>query len=169
MSSSGFFSRTTAFWRGVSTVRVSTVIDRSPAAVWAELRDISAHVEWMHDAVAIRFLSEGTEGVGTTFECDTKVGPFALTDVMEITSWQEPSLLGVRHVGLVTGIGAFISSPRPPRSTELCWEERLVFPWWMGGPVGVLLAKPVLARIWRQNLRRLRKRVELFSEEGPSG
>ena len=24
---------------------------------------------------------------GTTFDCDTKIGPFALTDRMEITEW----------------------------------------------------------------------------------
>ena len=42
----------------------------------------------MADAVAIRFETEQTRGVGTKFLCDTKVGPIRLTDQMEITEWQ---------------------------------------------------------------------------------
>ena len=54
---------------------VEVVIDAAPDVVWDDLRDISRHVEWMHDAVAIRFTSEQREGVGTAFDCETAVGP----------------------------------------------------------------------------------------------
>ena len=66
-------------------INVSTVIDARPGEVWAVVEDIASHVDWMADAEAIRFTTERTSGVGTTFECDTKVGPFRLTDVMQIT------------------------------------------------------------------------------------
>ena len=72
-------------------------------AVWAAVEDVGSHVEWMADAEAIRFTSASTSGVGTTFECDTKVGPLRLTDLMEITRWEPGKAMGVRHVGLVTG------------------------------------------------------------------
>ena len=41
-------------------IRVSTVIDASPKAVWADVEDVQSHTEWMADAVAIRFLSDRT-------------------------------------------------------------------------------------------------------------
>jgi hypothetical protein len=40
------------------------------------------------------------------------------------------------------------------------WSETLQFPWWMGGAAGARVARPVLAAVWRRNLRRLRTRVE---------
>jgi hypothetical protein len=144
----------------VSTIRVSTVIDATPATVWACVEDIATHVDWMQDAVAIRFASEQTAGVGTRFECDTKVGPIRLTDHMEITEWVEGEAMGVRHVGVVTGSGRFTLRPVGAHHTEFAWEERLTFPWWLAGPVGARAGAPVLRRIWTHNLRALRELVE---------
>jgi len=144
----------------MSAVTVATEIDRPPSEVWAYLRDISSHVEWMADAAEIRFTSATTEGTGTTFECDTRVGPFRLTDVMTITSWVDEAEMGVRHEGVVTGVGRFTLEPLPGDRTRFTWSERLSFPLWLGGPVGELAAKPVLTAIWRRNLRRLEGRLE---------
>ena len=141
-------------------VIVSTVIERSPAQVWADVRNIESHVAWMQDAAEIRFLSENREGPGTRFECDTKVGPLSLTDVMEITAWEDERRMGVRHVGLVTGTGEFTLAELGRERTEFQWQEDLSFPWFMGGPVGAFLARPVLRLIWKRNLSRLKSRIE---------
>jgi uncharacterized protein YndB with AHSA1/START domain len=145
-------------------VVVSTTIDRTPAEVWADVRDISSHVTWMQDAAEIRFVTEARdgvhEGVGTKFECDTKIGPLKLTDVMEITSWEDERRMGVRHVGLVEGTGEFTLSDRPGGGTEFRWEEDLVFPWFLGGPIGAFFARPVLRFVWKRNLARLKQRIE---------
>jgi uncharacterized protein YndB with AHSA1/START domain len=146
--------------RTVSTIRVSTVIDASPAEVWASIEDVASHVRWMEDAVAIRVTSRQRTGVGTTFDCDTKVGPLRLTDRMEITRWQPGRAMGVRHVGLVTGRGAFTLRRTRDGRTRFTWKERLVFPWWMGGPFGAVLGGEVLRVIWARNLRNLRRLVE---------
>ena len=148
---------------GSHAVVVSTVIDRSPAEVWADVRNIESHVTWMQDAAAIRFLSEEREGTGTRFECDTKVGPVSLTDVMEITSWEEERRMGVRHVGLVEGTGEFTLTEISPGRTEFRWEEDLLFPWFLGGPIGAFFARPVLRRVWKGNLKRLTTRIEQHS------
>lgn len=145
--------------RGHAVV-VSTIIERSPAEVWADVREIESHVSWMQDAAAIRFLSEQREGQGTRFECDTKVGPFSLTDIMEITSWEDERRMGVRHVGLVEGTGEFTLIELGPDRTEFRWEEDLVFPWFLGGPVGAFFARPVLRWVWKGNLKRLTARIE---------
>ncbi|MDH3682568.1 MAG: SRPBCC family protein [Acidimicrobiia bacterium] len=141
-------------------VVVGTIIDRSPAQVWADVRDIASHVDWMHDAVEIRFLSNAREGLGTRFECDTKVGPFSLTDVMEITAWDDEQRMGVRHVGLVEGTGEFTLRDLGSNRTEFRWQEDLFFPWFMGGPIGAFLARPILRFIWNRNLARLKARIE---------
>lgn len=151
--------------RGVSRLTVSTTLDATPDEVWAAVEDIGSHVEWMEDAVAIRFTSERTSGVGTTFDCDTKVGPFRLVDHMEITEWSPGKAMGVRHVGLVTGTGVFRLEPKGGRRrsaprTRFVWTEKLRFPWWMGGPLGALAAKPVLKHVWRTNLRNLKAIVD---------
>lgn len=141
-------------------MRVSVVVRATPAGVWAELRDIESHAEWMADAAAIRFTSRRREGVGTEFECDTVVGPFRLTDRMTVTEWRDRRAMGVRHVGVVTGTGRFTLRRIGARRTRLTWDESLEFPWWMGGPAGVFVAGPVLRRIWRGNLERLKRRIE---------
>lgn len=139
---------------------VSTVIEATPTQVWDVVRVVEDHVEWMADAEAIRFTSDRTSGVGTTFECDTKVGPARLTDEMEITEWVDEQVMGVRHVGLVTGAGRFTLTPSGPGRTEFRWEEDLTFPVWMGGPLRDPVGGRVLERIWRRNLVRLKDIVE---------
>ena len=141
-------------------VVVATVIERTPAEVWADVRDISSHVTWMQDAAEIRFVSDQHEGLGATFECDTKIGPLSLTDVMEITSWEDERRMGVRHVGLVEGTGEFTLSAVGSGSTEFRWEEDLTFPWYFGGPVGAFCSRPVLRWVWMRNLTRLKARIE---------
>jgi hypothetical protein len=138
---------------------VSVVIERPPSEVWSDIRDIGSHVDWMHDAVAIRFVTESTEGVGTRFECDTKVGPLSTTDVMEITEWEPERRMGVRHIGLVEGVGEF-SLVDVPNGTEFRWSEDLRFPWFMGGALGAFAARPILRWIWSRNLRALKVRIE---------
>lgn len=141
---------------------VSVEIDATPERVWEVVEPVERHVDWMHDAVAIRFTSDQTRGAGTEFLCDTKVGPFKLVDRMEITEWETAKVMGVRHTGLVTGSGKFTLEPIDlGRRTRFTWAEDLVFPWWMGGPIGAWIGgKIALGPIWRRNLRNLKRIVE---------
>lgn len=68
--------------------------------------------------------------------------------------------MAVRHVGLVTGEGTFTISRRRGGRSRFRWRERLVFPWWMGGPVGGLVGARIMKRIWTRNLRTLKALVE---------
>lgn len=122
--------------------------------MWDAVRDIESHVRWMDDARSITFTSP------TTFECLTVVGPFRTVDRMEIVSWDEGRSMGIRHEGVVRGEGRFELTPvGGGTSTRFSWAERLWFPWWMGGPLGAAMARPVLRRIWRRNLANLRALV----------
>lgn len=139
-------------------ITVEIELDATPAVVWSDVRNIASHVEWMHDAESIWFTSAAREGVGTTFECETKVGPIQLADVMEITEWVDEEIMGVRHSGVVTGVGAFSLSPTSGDRTLFRWAEELTFPWWLGGPVGEPFGSIVLKMIWKRNLQNLSKR-----------
>ena len=130
------------------------MIDAPPAVVWAHVRDIESHVQWMADAERIELTSP------TTFDCLTVVGPFRLRDRMEIVEWSEGEAIGIRHVGLVRGEGRFTLQEAGPGRTWFTWDERLRFPWWMGGPVGGVGGRFVMRRIWKKNLRTLKDLVE---------
>ncbi|MFL6204058.1 MAG: SRPBCC family protein [Acidimicrobiales bacterium] len=142
----------------MARIKVSTVLDAPPDVVWADLADISTHVEWMADARAIRFLSPQTSGVGTRFECDTKVGPLTLTDVMEITEWTPGRAMGVTHTGLITGRGRFTLRKARRGRTRFQWKEELTYPTRLGGRFGALVSAPALRWVWKRNLRRLASR-----------
>lgn len=139
-------------------ITVSTELDAPPDVVWEDLKNLRSHQEWMHDAESIWITSRQSSGVGTTFDCETKVGPIRLNDQMEITEWVEGERMGVRHNGLVTGEGAFAMSALPGDRTLFRWDEELSFPWWLGGPVGEPFGSVILKKIWERNLKNLRSR-----------
>ena len=60
-------------------------------------------------------------------------------------------------------IAAFRAARSPidlGRRTRFTWTETLHFPWWLGGPFGAFVSKPILKRVWKGNLRRLALRFE---------
>lgn len=141
-------------------IRVGITIDASPERVWDEVEVIETHTQWMADAVAINFTSRSTRGVGTEFDCLTKVGPLRTTDKMRVTEWKPQQVMGIEHTGFVSGSGHFTLTRKRGGRTQFVWTERLRFPWWMGGFVGEQFARPILRHIWKGNLRRLKARVE---------
>ena len=144
----------------MATICVTIEIAASPKQVWEVVKDISDHVNSMKDAERIDFLSEQVSGVGTMFDCATKVGPFRLKDKMEITEWVDEKSMGVSHEGLVTGTGRFSLVETKSNETRFTWEETLHFPYWMGGPLRNPVGTRLLALIWRKNLRLLKEQVE---------
>lgn len=140
----------------MSHIRVAIDIAAPIERVWQVVEPVERHVDWMADAESIEFVTEQRRGVGTAFLCRTKVGPIRLTDKMHITRWEPGRAMGVQHVGLVTGSGVFTLDALDASRTRFTWEERLTFPWWLGGPLGAFVGgKIVLRAIWRANLRRL--------------
>jgi Polyketide cyclase / dehydrase and lipid transport len=143
-------------------IQVSTELNATPAEVWDIVEPVERHVDWMADAVAIHFQTEQTRGVGTTFLCDTKVGPITLQDHMEITEWEPGRKMGVKHTGVVTGSGVFELAPIDlDRRTRFTWTEDLRFPWFLGGRLGeVVGGQFVMKQIWKRNLRKLQALVD---------
>lgn len=133
-------------------IRVEKSIQANREAVWSELANLANHASWMKDAVELEFLGAQRSGIGTRMRVPTRVGPFRTTDVLEVTGWVEGESISVDHEGLVSGSGQFILDGDAP--TVIVWEETLRFPWWVGGPVTAVFARPILRAIWAGNLRR---------------
>ena len=145
----------------MGSIRVAIDINATTQRVWEIVEPIERHVDWMTDAVAIRFKTDQTRGTGTEFYCDTKVGPIKLVDEMKITSWVPLKAMGVTHTGVVTGTGEFTLEALTPTTTRFVWTEVLVFPWWLGGKLGALVGGQIVMKaIWRKNLRILKKLAE---------
>ncbi len=146
----------------MTRIVVSTEYDADVDTVWSVLEPVDRHIDWMADAETIRFQGVQMRGVGTSFDCVTKIGPIRLTDRMVVTEWEPAAAMGVRHEGVVTGTGRFTLTPiGGGRRTRFTWQEELTFPWWLGGRLGSSIGGPtVMRRIWRGNLNRLRPLVE---------
>ncbi|HLF99234.1 MAG TPA: SRPBCC family protein [Acidimicrobiia bacterium] len=144
----------------MTRLHVEVVIDAPPAAVWAEIEDVASHVEWMAEAVAIRFRSAQHQGVGTEIECDTRVGPLTTTDVLRFVEWTPPRVMGIEHTGAVKGSGRFLLEPIADSRTRFAWDEDLTFPLRLGGRLGGVVGAALLRRVWARNLTRLKRRIE---------
>jgi len=138
-------------------IALSIDIDAPVAAVWNDLANLASHAEWMVEAESIEFVGEIREGAGAILRVVTRVGPFRTVDVIEVTVWEPPFVMGVHHRGTVAGSGRF-SLDAISTGTRFTWSETLAFPWLLGGQITAFIARPVLRAIWERNLERFRKR-----------
>lgn len=143
----------------MGSVDVFIDISASPEVVWADISNLGSHAEWMADVVRIEFDGALRTGVGATMRVLTRVGPLRTVDVIRVIGWEPPHLMEVVHEGVVTGSGVFRLESSGD-GTRFRWSEQLGMPWYFGGALGAYLAAPILARIWRGNLRRLAARFD---------
>ena len=142
------------------TITVETTIDASIDEVWDEVSLIENHSNWMKDAVKIDFESEIKSGVGTKIKVLTKIGPIKLYDYMTFTKWEDKNVIGVDHVGIVKGKGEMQFTKISDTTTKFSWAETLIFPFYLGGPIGEFFGKPIFNLIWKENLKNLKKEIE---------
>lgn len=140
-------------------VEVAVTVPAPIQEVWDDLAQLESHAEWMRDAEAIEFLTDQTEGVGTRMRVPTRVGPLTTVDEMEFTRWEPPHLMAISHQGKFTGEGE-IALQETLGGTVVTWRERIKFPWIFGGPIGEVIASPILRWIWKTNLEALAARFE---------
>ncbi len=143
----------------MANVTVSVDLPKDPETVWEDVSQLETHVEWMADAESIEFQSEQRRGTGVVMRVLTRVGFIRTADVIRVVSWDPPHSIGVVHEGLVTGTGEF-RLDAIDGGTRFTWDEKLRLPWFLGGPIGSVVARPILAWVWRRNLRRLAGRFE---------
>ena len=133
-------------------------VEAPPQQVWAALADWARQGEWML-ATDVRTVGGPAQEVGGRIEARTGVPVPGRRHVgvlasMEITRWEPPVRVDVRHTGrVVRGGGVFQVRPRAGGSTFV-WTELLELPLGALGRAGWPLLRPVMRAGVRLSLRR---------------
>ncbi|MDF5758162.1 SRPBCC family protein [Spongiactinospora sp. TRM90649] len=136
-------------------VRVSVDSRARPERVFGVLTDWPRHREWMPLTRAEVTSGDG-RSPGSHLAAFTGLGPLGFVDTMEITGWDPPNQVTVRHTGwLVRGTGTFQIVARRTGGSTIVWEERLRPPFGAAGRLGWELARPLGEAFFRLALRRL--------------
>ena len=132
------------------------MLPAGPAEVWAVLMDWERQADWMLDADSVTVVSERREGVGVRLAVRTRLfGVPAFTEPMEVTGWEPPRRLTIRHGALVSGTGTWSLEP-VTGGTRFTWSEdiRLATP--VIGGVAARLYRPVMHTLMGRAMRGLR-------------
>jgi hypothetical protein len=125
----------------------------------------------MREASDFEVVSPHREGVGVEALATVRIGGISTRDRIRVDVWEPGRHLGIAHLGWVAGRGDLRLAPLGPHETRLDWREELVPPWGVAGAVGLLLFRPLLARVFRRDLRMLgelvRKATDGRYPEGP--
>lgn len=133
-----------------------------PERIWQVLSDWERQSEWMPDVAWMRLLGPERE-FGARLEVRTKVfGVPLATDLIEVTAWDPPRRLAIRHVGVVVGTGEWSLAPTP-QGTVFTWVEAFRMSPPILGDLGLWLYSPWQRMMLRRSIRNLKLIVEGLS------
>lgn len=135
------------------------VLPCAPDEAWAVLMDWERQADWMLDADSVRVVSDQREGVGVRLAVRTRLfGVPAFTEPMEVTGWDPPVELRIRHGGPVSGEGTWRLEPADG-GTRFSWTEeiRLALPL-IGEPAARIYA-PVMHALMGRAMASLRTHI----------
>ena len=145
-------------------IRSVIVIDAPIERVWVVVADVEGQPRWMHEMKAVRVLTAGPIGVGTTAEAEIRILGISVLDPVVITTFEPPRRFAIRHVGRFTGDGTIDLEPGADGSTTVViWVETLVAPYFPH--LGGVVLGPILGRIFQADLGHLRDLIE----QSPTG
>ena len=129
-----------------------------PEAVFQAVADWERQSDWV--AFTTVTAEGGPHRVGERLLAVTKVAGVGFSDPMEVTRWEPPRRVDVRHLGRVLrGTGTFLVEPAPGGAWFL-WSEDLDLPLGVAGRLGFAVVGPAFRRMLRRSLRRLARMVE---------
>ena len=132
-------------------------VDAAPEHVWAVLVDWAGQGRWML-ATDVAPVDGDGRGVGGRLAATTGVRlrgrRRGVLDTMEITRWEPPRLVEVRHTGrVIRGRGVFEVWSRGSRA-GLAWTEGFDLPLGRVGRLGWPVVRPLVRAGLRLSLRR---------------
>jgi hypothetical protein len=129
-----------------------------PEAVFAAVADWEGQTEWV--ALTTVTADGGPHRVGERLVADTRLLGVGFRDPMEVTRFDPPSRIDVRHLGrVVRGTGTFLVEPAPG-GAWFVWAEDVELPLGVAGRLGFAVVGPAFRLLLRRSLRRLARRVE---------
>jgi carbon monoxide dehydrogenase subunit G len=139
-------------------VRVEREIDLpvTPEEAWTVLTDWERQADWMLDADRVEVVSERRDGTGVRLAVRTLLfGIPAFTEPMEVTAWEPPRELGIRHGGPVRGAGRWCLEPLAG-GTRFVWTEQVSLRVPLVGDLAARLYAPVMRRLMGRAMAGLR-------------
>jgi carbon monoxide dehydrogenase subunit G len=141
---------------------VRAVLHAPPARVWAVMTDWERQASWMPDVAWIRVIGP-ERAQGARLLVRTKdFGIPAVTDEVQVTRWEPPTRLAVRHLGLVKGGGEWRLEP-VDGGTHFEWIEDLSLPFGLFGELALRMYGPVQRSMLRRSARNLRRMADAAS------
>lgn len=135
-------------------IHLSIVVDAPIARAWELLSDIDRQPEWMHEMKQVTMLTPPPVGVGSRGRATVRIFGIGTTDEVVITRFEPPRTFAIRHEGHFVGEGEITLVALDRERTRVDWMEYLRPP--LFGTLGGFLQRPILAAIFRSDLRSLR-------------
>ena len=140
-------------------VRREIVLPCRREEAWRVLVDWERQAEWMLDADAVRVVSDQREGVGVRLAVRTRLfGIPAFTEPVEVTAWDPPGELRIRHGGPVAGEGAWLLE-EVEGGTRFAWTECIALAVPLVGDLAAAAYAPVMRWLMGRAMRGLRTYV----------
>ena len=134
-------------------IETAATMPGPPEVVWDLITEWENQGDWMLEASRFRVLSDRREGVGVRAEAVITIGGITTKDEVEVVGWEPPRRLAIEHRGWVSGRGELRLTPVGNDATYVRWREELQPPWGVAGAVGLSAFKPLMARVFRRDLR----------------
>ncbi len=123
-----------------------------PEVVWELITDWEHQDDWMLEASDFAVVSSHREGIGVLAEATISIGGIKTRDRVRITQWEPGQVLGIAHLGWVSGHADMRLLPSNG-STRLVWSEHFTPPLGVVGALGLTLFKPIMYRIFMRDVR----------------
>lgn len=123
-----------------------------PEIVWELITDWEHQDDWMLEATDFAVVSAHREGIGVEAEATISIGGIQTRDRVRITQWEPRQVLGIEHLGWVSGHADMKLLPANG-STRFVWREHFKPPLGVIGALGMTLAKPIMYRIFMRDVR----------------
>jgi carbon monoxide dehydrogenase subunit G len=148
-------------------IEVSDTMPGSPDVVWASITDWEHQDDWMLEASDFEVIGDQREGVGVEARATVRIAGIKTSDRVRVSMWEPPRILVIDHLGWVKGTGEIQLHP-VSEGTRMRWKETLLPPAKLGpvGRFGLVVARPLMRRIFRRDLRVLRALVRAGARGG---
>jgi hypothetical protein len=140
-------------------VERTIVLPTTDQEAWAVLTDWEHQADWMLDADRVEVVSPDRGGMGVRLAVRTRLfGIAAFTEPMEVTFWDPPRRLEIRHGSVVAGTGVWDLTPVSD-GVRFLWSEdvRLRIP--LLGELAAIAYRPIMRALMARAQRSLRRYV----------